>query len=129
MQFLTLTQIDKEYGIVVEQSVTRRFVDYDEETFMEEEVEDIDIHVSYKKDGKKLRGALPLADFVKLYKDAKQMIKLGKKYAHTSCGGTHECEGTREHASECKKHDKFDVLSYVKEIVKEEAEKTGPMFG
>ncbi len=120
---LDLEQIDKEHGLVIEDSMATTMTEYDYETMepMGETYEMV-ATLSFKIRGDINKLGIDLPNLIVLYKKAKTQgieIKLGDKYHHQVKAGENIMAQNLG----------FNILDYVRECIKKEKEQTDYMFG
>lgn len=120
---LDLEQIDKEHGLVIEDSMATPMTEYDYET-MEPmgETYEMGATLSFKIRGDINKLGIDLPNLIVLYKKAKTKgieIKLGDKYNHQVKAGENIMAQNLG----------FNILDYVRECIKKEKEQTDYMFG
>ncbi len=134
-----IKRIDREYGIVTESAETRQVIEHDDETGVPVgKHEDISVEFSYKIGDEIKRETLSLWHFKKLYTNAKRMkisIRRGENYVYTEEESMEDILGFEVDDLEelpkatQQKTKELDVIEYVEELIKDERERTGPMFG
>ena len=118
-----IEQIDKEHGLVIEDSMATTMTEYDYETMepMGETYEMV-ATLSFKIRGDVNKLGIDLPNLIVLYKKAKTEgieIKLGDQYHHQVKAGENIMA----------QNPGFNILDYVRECIKKEKEQTDYMFG
>ncbi len=118
-----IEQIDKEYGLVIEDSMATPMTEYDYETMepMGETYEMV-ATLSFKIQGDINKLGIDIPNLIVLYKKAKINgieIKLGDQYNHQVKTGENIMA----------QNPGFTILGYVKKCIKKEKEQTNYMFG
>ncbi|MFQ5976208.1 MAG: hypothetical protein ACE5J5_07840 [Candidatus Hydrothermarchaeales archaeon] len=120
---LDLERIDKEYGLIVEDSMAITMTEFDYET-MEPMGETFEMvaTLSFKMGDEIKKLAIDISHLILLYKKAKNKgieVKLGEKYNHQVKVGENIMA----------QNPGFNILDYIKESIKKEKDQTNFMFG
>ena len=134
-----IKRIDREYGIVAESAQTRQVIEHDDETGVPVgKHDDISVEFSYKIGDEIKQETLSLWHFKRLYTNAKRMkigIRRGENYVYTKEDSMEDVLGFEINGlgelpeTDQQKTKELDVIEYVEELIEEERERTGPMFG
>lgn len=120
---LDLENIDKEYGLVIEDSMSTPMTEYDYETMQPMgETYEMVVTISFKIGDEVNKLGLDLSNLITIYKKAKRKkikISLAENYNHQNKVGQNSMA----------QNPGFNILDFVKKCISKEKETTDFMFG
>ena len=120
---LDIDKIDREYGLIIEDSITVTMTEYDYETMAPAgETMEMLATLSFKIDNEIQKISIDLAHLIIIYKKAKRKgipINQGDNYNHQA----------KIDEKTMAQNLGFNIINYIKETIKKEKEQTNFMYG